>query len=110
MKKFVVFLSAMIISLFSFSQVVSDFETGTEGWHFEGDKDSFWEAGVGNPGGCFRVNDDATGDMNKGYAPVKFLGDWSAATTNDSVSADIFQYEAGGGYVSPNFVFRINFH
>ena len=107
MKKFVIFLSAMAISLFSLSQVISDFETDTEGWHSEGDGDYFWEAGVGNPGGCFRVNDDATGDMNRAYAPVKFLGDWSAATTNDSVSADIFLHDAGGGYVSPNFVFRI---
>ena len=87
--------------------MISDFEIDTENWHSEGDGDYYWEAGVGNPGGCFRVNDDATGDMNRAYAPVKFLGDWSAAASTDYVSADIFLHDAGGGYVSPNFVFRI---
>ena len=107
MKKIVIFFSAMIISLFGFSQVISDFETGTENWHSEGDGDYLWESGVGNPGGCFRVNDDATGNMNRAYAPVKFLGDWSSATTSDYVSADIFLHQINGGYVASNFVFRI---
>ncbi|MEZ5196854.1 MAG: PKD domain-containing protein [Bacteroidales bacterium] len=107
MKHLFLFTTAILVSLLSYSQITSTFDIDTENWHSEGDGDYFWESGVGNPGGCFRVNDDATGDMNRAYAPVKFLGDWSAATTNDSVSADIFLHDAGGGYVSPNFVFRI---
>ncbi len=90
-----------------YTQVISTFDTNTENWHSEGDGDYFWESGVGNPGGCFRVNDDATGDMNRAYAPVKFLGDWSAATTSDYVSADIFLHQISGGYVASNYVFRI---
>ncbi len=53
------------------------------------------------------MNDDATGSMNRAYAPIDFLGDWSAATITDYVSADIFLHDAGGGYVTNNFVFRI---
>ena len=91
------------------AQVISDFEGGdTDGWVSEGDGNYYWEAGTGNPGGCMRVDDDATGDMNRAYAPLKFLGDWSSATQNDSLKADIFLHNAGGGYVSSNFVFRIS--
>lgn len=107
MKKIIIFFSALTISLVGFSQVISDFETGTENWHSEGDGDYLWEGGVGNPGGCFRVNDDATGNMNRAYAPVKFLGDWSDVTTSDYVSADIFLHQISGGYVASNYVFRI---
>lgn len=101
------FLSWILISMIGFSQVVSDFEVDSENWHSEGDGSYFWESGTGNPGACFRVDDDATGSMNRAYAPVKFLGDWSAATITDYVSADIYLHDMGGGYVSPNFVFRI---
>ena len=100
------FLFLFLITVLT-GQVISDFEINTENWHSEGDGSYYWESGTGNPGGCFRVNDYATGDMNRSYAPVKFLGDWSAATITDYVSADIFLHDMGGGYVNPNFVFRI---
>ena len=105
--KFYLTFVLIVIALSGFAQVTSTFDTDTENWHSEGDGDYLWEATTGNPGGCFRVNDDAIGDMNRAYAPVKFLGDWSAATTSDSVSADIFLHDAGGGYIPSNFVFRI---
>jgi len=89
------------------SQVISNFETGTDGWHSEGDGVYLWEAGTGNPGGCFRVNDDATGDWNNAIAPVKFLGNWSAATASDYVSADIFVYQINGSNSTGTYVFRI---
>jgi PKD repeat protein len=90
------------------AQVLSDFETGTtDGWVSEGDGVYFWEGGTGHPGGCLRVNDDATGDMNRSYAPVKFLGNWSAATAFDTLKADIFLHRISTTYVTTNYVFRI---
>jgi len=97
----------LIISNLTYSQITSTFDTNTENWQSEGDGDYYWEATTGNPDGCFRVNDDATGDMNRAYAPVQFLGDWSSATVTDYISADIFLHDMGGSYVSPNFVFKI---
>ena len=89
-------------------QVVSDFEAGnTDNWHSEGDGIYYYEAGTGNPGGCFRVDDDATGDWNNAFAPVKFLGDWSSATINDYIKADIFLHQISGSYSSGTFVFDI---
>ena len=108
MKNFILFnFSFLLLVSVVTGQVISDFEIDTENWHSEGDGNYGWESGTGNPGGCFRVNDYATGDMNRAYAPVKFLGDWSSATISDSISADIFLHDMGGGYVNPNFVFRI---
>ena len=89
-------------------QVVSDFEAGnTDNWHSEGDGIYYYEAGTGNPGGCFRVDDDATGDWNNAFAPVKFLGDWSSATNTDYIKADIFLHQTNGPYSSGTFVFSI---
>lgn len=109
MKKFV-----YILSIFGFifqgvlvSQVTSDFETDIEGWYSEGDGDYVWEIGTGNPGNNFRVNDDATGNINLGYAPAKFLGNWSNATSSDYISADIYLNQISGGYITNNFVFQI---
>jgi len=84
--------------LFSFTQVISDFEIDTDNWHSEGDGNYYWEAATGNPGGCFRVDDDATGDWNNAFAPVKFLGDWSAATTTDYLTADVFLHPIATSY------------
>ena len=79
--KILVFLFLMIYSSGGFSQVISDFEgDNTDGWVSEGDGVYYYEATTGNPGGCFRVDDDATGDINYSFAPLKFLGNWSSAT------------------------------
>ncbi|MBN2173920.1 MAG: hypothetical protein JW731_07305 [Bacteroidales bacterium] len=90
-----------------FGQVTSDFETNIEGWYSEGDGDYEWEIGTGTPGNNFRVNDDATGDINLSYAPAKFLGNWSNTTAGDFLSADIFLHQISGGYANGNFVFQI---
>lgn len=91
------------------AQVISDFESGTtDGWISEGDGDYRWEAGTGNPGGCLRVDDDATGNTNRSYAPLKFLGNWSGATVNDTLRADILLHPISTTYISSNFVFRIS--
>jgi len=105
-----IFTLVLLISLtftYSISQVVSDFEADIENWYSEGDGDYEWEIGTGNPGNNFRVNDDATGDINLSYAPSKFLGDWSSATTNDYISIDLYLNQISGGYSNSNFVFQI---
>jgi len=109
-KLYVLFALLLIPALQVISQVSTDFEDGTffDGWTVEGDSDWYLEGGTGNPDTCLRVNDDATGAMNRAYAPVKFLGDWSSATNNDTLRADIFLHQVSGGYVSSNFVFRIS--
>jgi len=108
MKKFILLFVAILFSLFQvYSQVISDFTIDADNWHSEGDGDYYWEATNGNPGGCFRVDDDATGDWNNGFAPVKFLGDWSAGTTSDYVAADVFVHQLNGSYSSATFVFQI---
>ena len=71
--KFYLSFILIIAALSGFAQVISTFDTNTDNWHSEGDGDYYWEAATGNPGGCFRVDDDATGDWNNAFAPVKFL-------------------------------------
>jgi len=102
------FLVVMGLILCGQAQVVSDFETGTpDGWTSEGDGIYYWESGTGNPGGCMRVDDDATGNMNRAFAPLKFLGNWSLAGATDTLKADIFLHKIATTYVTSNFVFRI---
>lgn len=110
MKNFALTILALFLALLiTHAQVLSDFESGdTDSWHSEGDGDYYWEAGTGNPGACFRVDDDATGDWNNAFAPVKFLGNWSAATTADYLTADVFLHPIATSYGSGIFVFQIS--
>jgi len=107
MKKLSILILGLLTVGFVSAQVTSDFETDIENWYSEGDGDFEWEIGTGNPGNNFRVNDDATGDINLSYAPNKFLGDWSNALTTDYISADIYLNQISGGYTNSNFVFQI---
>ena len=97
----------IIATLSGFAQVTSTFDTNTDNWHSEGDGDYYWEAATGNPGGCFRVDDDATGDWNNAFAPVKFLGNWSSASASDFVSANVFVHQINGSYSVGTYVFKI---
>lgn len=103
------YLTSIIIitALSGFAQVISTFDTDTDNWHSEGDGDYYWETANGNPGGCFRVDDDATGDWNNAFAPVKFLGNWSSAASSEYVSADIFCHKINGNYTTGTYVFKI---
>ena len=105
--KFYLTFISIIATLSGFAQVISTFDTNTDNWHSEGDGDYYWEAATGNPGGCFRVDDDATGDWNNGFAPVKFLGNWSSATVSDYVSANVFVHQINGSYGAGTYVFKI---
>lgn len=90
------------------AQVVSNFSDNAENWRSEGDGSFIWEEGAGNPAPCFRVDDDATGDINYALAPSKFLGNWAGASpASDYVSADIFLHRTSGSYISNSFVFKI---
>ena len=105
--KFYLTFVSIIAALSGFAQVISTFDTNTDNWHSEGDGDYYWEAATGNPGGCFRVDDDATGDWNNAFAPVKFLGNWSSATVSDYVSANVFVHQINGTYSIGIYVFKI---
>jgi len=90
------------------SQILSDFESGdTDSWRSEGDGNYLWESGTGNPGDCLRINDYATGAMNYAIAPLKFTGDWSNATSTDSIYFDL-KVITSAGYVSSQWTFEIS--
>ncbi|GAB4325410.1 MAG: hypothetical protein Kow00127_18180 [Bacteroidales bacterium] len=103
-------LIIMVISAGIFNvhgQIISDFLTDTDNWHSEGDGVYYFEAAQGNPPGCFRVDDDATGDWNNAFAPVKFLGDWSMATSSDFLSVDLYNHFISGSPAAGTWVFQI---
>lgn len=57
--------------------VCSDFETyGFDGWLFSSVGSTTYSETDGNPGGVILIG-DASGVVGLGYAPWKFLGDWS---------------------------------
>ncbi|OHB61360.1 MAG: hypothetical protein A2Y12_16430 [Planctomycetes bacterium GWF2_42_9] len=93
----------------AFAQVSSTFYTDIEWWLVTGDNGAAWEATTGNPGGCLSVNDLAVGNMNYIIAPTKYHGNWSGMSVADSISAQIFYNNIGGGYeVYPEYIFRIS--
>jgi PKD repeat protein len=105
--KFYLTFVSIVAALSGFAQVISTFDTDTDNWHSEGDGDYYWEAATGNPGGCFRVDDDATGDWNNAFAPVKFLGNWSSATNSDFILANVFIHQINGSYGVGTYIFKI---
>lgn len=97
----ILLLTLLILPLSIQTQVVTDFEEGDfDGWYSEGDGYDILESGTGNPGYCLRVNDYATGDINKAIAPLKFTGDWSAATITDSFRYDFKIVSSSSVYTS----------
>jgi hypothetical protein len=61
-------------------QAASTFDTDLDGWWSFGDTQAItWEPTTGNPDGCMRGDDAATGDLYGFLAPAKFLGDQTAA-------------------------------
>ncbi len=101
-------LGAVALPLSVPAAVTTTFDASAEGWLVTGDNASVWSATGGNPGGCFDVNDLATGGNNFAVAPPAYLGDWSAMTAADSISVDLF-FQQLSGTVSPGpFLFRIS--
>ena len=108
MKKLFILFTLLFSMFILNAQVLSDFEDGTtEGWRSEGDGDYTLETGTGNSGDCLRINDYATGAMNYAIAPLKFTGDWSVATENDSIHFDL-KVITSAGYVSNQWTFEIS--
>lgn len=81
-----------MLPLGNFAQISDDFENGSlEGWFSEGDGRESLSTTLGNPGASFKIDDDATGDINYAIAPRRYLGDWlSDLTSNDTLSVDIY--------------------
>jgi hypothetical protein len=57
--------------------IVSDFESGLEGWSAIGDGSVVWYANGGNPGGFAYYTESGSGGHAWAVAPWKFFGDWS---------------------------------
>lgn len=82
----------------SFSaQVIYDFEDGDIAyWGIEGDGSLALETANGNPGNALRVNEPAAGLRNFVIAHPGMSGDWSVATTSDSIFFDLYAHEISG--------------
>jgi len=59
------------------ANVVSDFESGLDGWNCNNDGTAYWESSGGNPGGFFRISESGTGSQSWAIAPSKFRGNWN---------------------------------
>lgn len=88
--------------------VSTTFDSSLEGWLVTGDNASAWSATGGNPGGCFDVNDLASGATNLASAPPAYLGNWSAMTGSDTIAVDLFFQHLSGSIVPPGYLFRIS--
>ena len=75
----------------------STFELGAEGWTAAGDIEGplTWLASGGNPGGHVQIDDLTTGGVTYFVAPVKFLGNQSAAA-GTLLRFDLKQVYPGG--------------
>ena len=108
-KKVLVFVVFVALSTILNAQVLSDFEGGdVDNWRSEGDGYYKLSVGLGNPGDCLKVHDYATGSMNYAIAPLKFTGDWSSATSTDSLYFDLKVVTSISTYCSDKWVFEIS--
>ncbi len=103
-----VLLGALLAALPASAAVTTTFNSSAEGWLVTGDNASVWSATGGNPGGCFDVNDLATGANNLAVAPPAYLGDWSTMTAADSIKVDIFFDQLSGSPSLGPYQFRIS--
>jgi PKD repeat protein len=113
MKRISVFPILLMCALFVYqnqlsAQVLTDFESGLEGWTAVGDGQFYLEEGTGNPGNAMRVDDDATGNMLYAIAPRKFLGNWGNATSDDSLFYDVFLNRINGSFINTSRIFTIS--
>lgn len=68
---------------------LSDFSSDLDGWTVVGDGIVTHVSTGGNPGGFLQSTDTASGSNTDAFAPVEFLGNWSAYENVGSVSADL---------------------
>ncbi len=74
--------------------VCSAFDTDEDGWVFNPSSEFIWQNTGGNPDGYIRFEDSTTED-GFGYAPGKFLGDWSDLDGTGFISFDHQIFQAG---------------
>ena len=88
---FFLILHIIIFTQLLFSQEFTDFNDGyLHGWHSEGDGEYELADSIDSHGYCLGVDDYATGDINKAIAPVNYIGNWSNATTSDSIYYEFY--------------------
>lgn len=105
----IVLVLVLLVSMPCPAQVVTTFDTDLEGWMITGDNDFIWQPAGGNPGGNLDVNDRVTGAHNYAVAPASYLGDWSAVTSADTLSYEVYLVNtSGGGLGGQSYVFRIS--
>jgi hypothetical protein len=100
-----IFLCASILVFVSSpvaGQVSTTFDADLDGWLVTGDNSTQWQATGGNPDGCLDVNDLATGQLNWAIAPSRYHGDWTGATTADSISVDYLLDRLSGSFCQPD--------
>lgn len=103
-----IFLIITLTAFSSFAQVNTDFEEGLDGWTAVGDGQFYLEEGTGNPGNVMRIDDDATGNILYAIAPRHYLGDWSHATSEDSLYYDLFLNRISGSFINTQRIFSIS--
>lgn len=105
----ITFSFVLSLSIPCSAQLITTFDADKEGWMITGDNDFQWRVDEGNPGGCLDVNDLATGARNWAVPPITHLGDWSAFTSADSISYEVYWYPTEPGLVgAPQYVFEIS--
>jgi hypothetical protein len=110
-QKTILFITLLFIGTQALkSQVLLDFATNTTGdWQIELDGDISYDPANGNPGGCLRVDDDATGAVNLLVGPYDLLGDWSNTDTSDYISFDYLVHRFSGSAITDaDFVIEIS--
>jgi hypothetical protein len=102
---FLVIIAAFLYHKNTLSQVLTDFENSNiSGWIVEGDGSSELNITNGNPGNCLQVNEPATGALNFLLLPIRYLGDWSVATSSDSIYYDYYCIRLAGS-INPTNAF-----
>jgi len=110
MKKFLMVLWAVTM-IFGMASLVpgseamaafSDFDAGLDEWTFSPSSEFSWSPTDGNPDGYVRF-EDITGSPGYGFAPAKFLGDWSSLDGVGFISYDHKIFSTG--YIGNNGIF-----
>jgi hypothetical protein len=87
--------------------VCSDFETyGFDGWTFASVSSASYAETSGNPGGAVTIGDQSN-QISLGFAPWKFLGDWSVLGANATFQFDIRVNASASLYMNKEFLVKI---
>ena len=91
MKKLCVTLIAGMVLIgmnsISHAAIITDFDSGVEGWTSNYPSEISWSSTGGNPNGYIRFS-DVSGGAAYIYAPSQYLGDWSSIDGTGYISFD----------------------